>query len=92
MKNTLILAVAIVLAAVIGGRAQTYGGFGFGTIAPTVASCPSGVTNYVMLCAVGTATTSYAIYVSYNAGPYQPLVPVPKVSTTVTSTAVSTVQ
>lgn len=118
MKNTLILIAAIVLLVVLGGGAQTYGGLGFGTIAPAVASCPAGLANMAMLCAVGTSATGYTTYISYNAGAYQLLVPAAapavtsfngrtgaviltdadvagagvKVSTTVTSTATSTVQ
>lgn len=116
MKNTLILIAAIVLLVVLGGGAQTYGGLGFGTIAPAVASCPAGLANMAMLCAVGTSATGYTTYISYNAGAYQLFVPAAgvasfngrtgaviltdadvtgagvKVSTTVTSTATSTVQ
>lgn len=68
--------IAVIVSSVITiAYAQSYGGVGFAPIAPAVTNCPSGVTNGAMLCAVGTSAANYALYVSYNAGTYQPLVP-----------------
>jgi hypothetical protein len=64
--------------------AQSYGAFGFGIIAPTVANCPPGSANNAVLCAVGPVSGSYTMYVSYNAGAYQLLAPA---GATVTGTA-----
>lgn len=113
-----VLIAVIVLSVITLAYAQSYGGVGFAPIAPAVSNCPAGVTNGAMLCAVGTSSANYALYVSYNAGTYQPLVPSVSggvatfngrtgdvkltkadvtaiglaVSTSVTSTATSTVQ
>jgi hypothetical protein len=75
--HTLIIAGAIIIAGALAGLAQSYGGFTFGPIAPAVANCPIGQANYATLCSVGTSPTSYATYVSYNLGAYQPLIPPP---------------
>lgn len=69
-----ILIFVIVLGFVVVGRSQSYGGLGIAPIAPTVAGCPAGAVSTAMLCPVGSAST-YAMYVSYNGGVYQPLVP-----------------
>jgi len=68
-------ALALALCCVWMAFAQTYGAISIGTIAPTVASCPPGQANAATLCVVGTSTTGYAFYVSYNATAYQLLVP-----------------
>ena len=63
--------IVVALVAVIVGRlwAQSYGSITFGPIAPAVTNCPAGSASQATLCAVGTT-----LYVSYNAGSYQPLV------------------
>jgi hypothetical protein len=71
MMKRLIL-VVIVLAVYAFG--QSYGALSFGPIAPTLASCPSGVVTMTTLCTVGTAAP-YTIYVSYNGGAYGALIP-----------------
>ena len=72
----------IILAVVITGfvvlaAAQSYGTFGIGPIAPTVAQCPAGAAGMATYCPVGSSTLAYATYVSYNAGAYTLLVPAP---------------
>lgn len=85
MKNISLVVIAAVLAVMafilFAGHqypvhAQpSYGALSFGPIAPTLSSCPAGETNKTSFCTVGTVSTSYAIYVSYNGGAYQPLIP-----------------
>ncbi|MGA2557978.1 MAG: hypothetical protein ABSG04_17045 [Verrucomicrobiota bacterium] len=111
-----ILIATIVLCTVLIAIGQSYGALSYGVIAPALANCPAGQANMTTFCTVGTAAP-YTIYVSFNAGAYQLLVPAAsgvasfngrtgavtltdadvtgtglKVSTTVTSTAVSTPQ
>lgn len=63
--------------------AQSYGAFGVGPIAPTVANCPAGQPgNYAVLCPVGSSSAGYTMYVSYNGGAYQLLVPASTASVT----------
>ena len=48
------------------------GGINFGPIVSSVSACPVPLTGQVSLCGVGTT-----VYVSFNAGAYQPLVGAP---------------
>lgn len=70
-----VLIVTLVLGIVLLAYGQSYGGFGYAPIAPAVSNCPPGQSTYTVFCTVGSATTGYQIYVSYNAGAYQLLVP-----------------
>lgn len=73
------LIATIVLCAALFAFGQSYGTIGYAPIAPTLASCPAGLANSTMLCTVGSAG-KYSIYVSFNAGTYQLLVPISNAS------------
>lgn len=61
----------------------SYGGFGIGPIAPTVANCPAPAVNQAIQCPVGSVAT-FAMYISYNGLAYQPMI-APPAPTGVTS-------
>lgn len=71
-----ILISVLVLGFVIVAMAQTFGSLGISPIAPLVTNCPPGTANTATLCPVGSGST-FTMYVSYNGGAYQLLVPPP---------------
>ena len=79
-KQFSILIAVVLLGLVIGlpvvsnVYAQSYGAMSYLPIAPAVSNCPPGIANGTTLCTVGTTSGPYTIYVSYNAGAYQPLI------------------
>jgi hypothetical protein len=75
MKNAILVASWIVTFAVVLMFAQSYAGLSLGPIAPTVSQCPTASATGATLCPVGTSTTGYGMYVSYNGAAYQLLTP-----------------
>jgi hypothetical protein len=73
-KQFSILIATIILVAVLLAHAQSYSTLGGGPIAPAVANCTVSATGYWAFCPVGSGTI-YSMYVSYNGGAYQLLVP-----------------
>lgn len=77
MKRIALFAILLIAVYAMG---QSYGSIGMSPIAPTVAGCPLSRANEGTFCMVGASTTGYAVYVSFNAGAYAPLVPAPTAS------------
>lgn len=82
MKRTIVLVLTLLVGYALG---QSFGSWSFGPNAPTLASCPAGIAGMTTFCSVGTKTTPYAVWASFDAGVYVQIYPPPAAATGIQS-------